>query len=389
MDRIDSGATEDSAFDSVLNTPADEDVVPPFEKLGERLLNARNDFCEKTFTSISTLDLYDSKSCEAVSPLATIGHGDNQMELSSSTSSNPPALSTSPSAENGQDMLSAEFELPSFATPRIEPSNSAMSSSPELESQSFCRHQRASSLYTLPNEPICVSASTVSPSISSLLDTSSQDRLNSTFLNMPTLTLSQSQTESLQDSEEVAEILNQKTEDQPLLPAPSSEQVQSIKLQDTLLFMIKFLCFLPWCIAAGCALVVFPKHIEAVVFSPGFYRDSSEPPPKGIRRFAHLAEFTIPHVGIFISSLAFVAWWSTPVGLALAVLMFSQGIVAWQDFRKDESVPLGEDDRMSVYWILKEYVAGDGCFSEMCKTDEGFFVKGCNEVECNRAEEED
>ncbi|KAK7046122.1 hypothetical protein VNI00_007125 [Paramarasmius palmivorus] len=391
MDRIDSGATDDSAFDSVLNTPADEDVLPPFERIGERLLNdnekifsseakhlnatsKNSGFGEKTFSSISTLDL----NC-AISPRATVGHGDHECDVGMNMVPSSSEQSTCSSADEGPDMLSAELGLPSFATPRIEPSNSAISSSPELESESFCRHQRASSLYTLPNEPICVSQSTVSPSISSLelttpkLETDIKSS-KSVFLNVPALTLSHSQAESLQDKEEVAQTL---TETEPQTNAQSSnENAPGLNTQDIPTNLLKLAFFLPWCIAAGCTLLIFPKHIEFVVFAPGYYTTSSS--SRGIHRFAELAENTIPHVGIFLGLLALVVYWNFALGMALTALIVSQGVLAWQDFDSEgaKNVPLGEDDRVAVYWVLKSYVGGCGVLAGMCKTQEGAFVMG-------------
>lgn len=147
-----------------------------------------------------------------------------------------------------------------------------------------------------------------------------------------------------------------------------------------LLLPAQILCFVPWCIAVGCALVLFPKHLEQVIFTSGYYYSSSESSPRGIRRFAHLAEYALPHVGAFSAFLFVVTWYNMPLGLALSVLAIGQALLSWQDFEEDVNVPLGEDDRLSVYWVLKRYAIGESCFN-LREDKGGYFVTYGSDVD--------
>ncbi|KAF9260919.1 hypothetical protein L218DRAFT_556264 [Marasmius fiardii PR-910] len=212
--------------------------------------------------------------------------------------------------------------------------------------------------------------------------------------------------------------------DQGPEPKPESEQRQSFISSSsdtrnvdtpqrtidisTLVLPAQVLCFLPWCIAVGCALLVFPKHLEQLVFSSGYYfpssatifsslgsnqasapsrtgtptRTSGSLSPKGIHRFAHLAEYTLPHISIFFGFLFMLLYVNPPLGLGVCAVLVGQGVIAWKDFREEDvvDVALGDDDRSSVYWILKRYVVGDSCWE--------FSVEDCGRICMVRGGEE-
>ncbi|KAL0575724.1 hypothetical protein V5O48_006237 [Marasmius crinis-equi] len=351
--RNDSNGTDDSPFGSPLNTPADEDAVITFDKLGERLMNE----CGDTFvdrekqpfvsdTSISTMISKPS--------IATIQHADS-VTSPEEVPSLPDSTSSPLAIEHPVDL-----KQPSSATPAIEPSNSVASSSPEID---FNSHQRASSLYSLPNVPICISpAISQNNQLSRSMSTLSSTSLDGLMIKLKTPEKAEGNTEH-----ELSEV---SSEDKS--PGKSSMDSGSLIDPTTLLMPAQILCFLPWSIAVGCALILFPKHLEHVVFSSGYYY-ANAPSPRGIHRFAHLAEYAIPHMTIFLAFLVLSTWFNMPLGLGLVTLTFSQGIMSWQDFQEDLSIPLGEDDRMSVYWVLKRYAVGEGCWG-LRKADDGYFI---------------
>ncbi|KAK1229317.1 hypothetical protein PQX77_007635 [Marasmius sp. AFHP31] len=372
--RNDSGSTDDSPFGSPLNTPADENAVMLFDKLGEHFMDEyRGELVQPkkqsliSDSSISTIHLADISK----GSIRTEGH---QHEVYSQNEEQPTVLDDANELSPSIGCLSVDYDPPSLATPTIESSNSTMTSSPDID---FSSHQRASSLYSLPNDPI-----SISPAIS-------QAQLSLPSIASHSLGGSMVELKSLEKDQVDPQV---PTEDSS--QAVSSRKASSnLKNSDNaieltaLLIPAQVLCFLPWCIAVGCALLLFPKHLEHVVFTSGYYYPNA-PSPSGIHRFAHLSEYAIPHVMTFLAFLVLSVWFNMPLGLGLATLAFSQGMLSWQDFREDLSIPLGEDDRMAVYWILKRYAFGEGCWG-LRKADDGYFITTGGGTEGDEVEEDD
>ena len=139
-----------------------------------------------------------------------------------------------------------------------------------------------------------------------------------------------------------------------------------VKLLLPLLFRILF--FLPWCVAVGGTIVMFPQHLEFITFGPGYLKS-----PKGIHRFAHWADMGMQHVWIFLGFLASV-WWIYPmVGWMFIGGVVAQTANAWQDFEVDRNVPLGEDDRQTMYLVATQYGMPDELM-EIRKMEGGYVV---------------
>jgi hypothetical protein len=121
---------------------------------------------------------------------------------------------------------------------------------------------------------------------------------------------------------------------------------KSSNITSMLILAAKVTFFLPWCIAVGATLSLAPQYSELVAFQTGYVASL-----QGIRRFAYLAECGFQQVAIFFASIIIVGYCQMAVGVTLAVLVLSRFIYVWQDFKFDQSIPLGEDDRQSLYRI--------------------------------------
>lgn len=128
-------------------------------------------------------------------------------------------------------------------------------------------------------------------------------------------------------------------------PAPLAPHGHS-RVKFTMVMAAKVTFFLPWCIAVGATLSLAPQYCELVAFQTGYVASL-----QGIRRFAHWAECGIQQVSIFFASILLVSYFQMAVGITVAALVLSRFICVWQDFKFDQSIPLGEDDRQSLYRI--------------------------------------
>jgi hypothetical protein len=126
----------------------------------------------------------------------------------------------------------------------------------------------------------------------------------------------------------------------PLVPHGDS------RIRSTMVMAAKVAFFLPWCIAVGATLSLAPQYCELVTFQTGYVASL-----QGIRRFAHWAECGIQQVSIFFASILVVGYFQMAIGVTVAALVLSRFICVWQDFEFDQSIPLGEDDRQSLYRI--------------------------------------
>lgn len=154
------------------------------------------------------------------------------------------------------------------------------------------------------------------------------------------------------------------------------------------------ICFIPWCALVGGTILLFPSYIEKITFGLGGAGDSRlrlnyvTSPPKGIQRFAHWAECAIAHIMIFLAAFGSGMWFlacgagnknegegmglglGLPTALAAATALIAQTFIAWHDFdfslggsttgwsSPEGRRPLGEDDRDSIWIVVRMYVLG-------------------------------
>ena len=113
--------------------------------------------------------------------------------------------------------------------------------------------------------------------------------------------------------------------------------------------------FLPWCVAIGGAILLSPYHLEHVAFKTGYVSHE-----RGPHRFGYWAQCAHQHVVIFLAFLAACLWWNLRYGTWAIAAVLAGTAYAWHDFRVDLAIPLGEDERQSLYLALtKVYLQDD------------------------------
>jgi len=138
-------------------------------------------------------------------------------------------------------------------------------------------------------------------------------------------------------------------------PKPFSINAEPWTPRRVLSVIIKIIFFLPWCVAVGGAILLSPQHLEVVAFRTGYVSHG-----RGPHRFGHWAECAHQHIVIFLAFVAVGAWWNIQYGTWAVAAMLARGVYVWHDFRVDFTVPLGEDDRQSLYLALtKVYLQDD------------------------------
>ncbi|KAM6491111.1 hypothetical protein JOM56_013350, partial [Amanita muscaria] len=145
--------------------------------------------------------------------------------------------------------------------------------------------------------------------------------------------------------------------------------VQSPMVFATLFF--KVILFVPWCISVGGTVLLWPDQLELIAFQTGYVYSM-----RGIRRFAHWADVGVQLVMIFLAFVLCLLWFlPTPVGMLLVFALVVRSVLVWQGVQVDYSVPLGEDDKQSLYLlaILGERGLVEGA-QTVTKTEAGFFV---------------
>lgn len=134
-------------------------------------------------------------------------------------------------------------------------------------------------------------------------------------------------------------------EQAPLADSSHEERESS---QRILIIILRGVLFVPWCATVGGALLLFPQNLELVVFRPGYLESL-----QGIRRFAHWADCAFHHAMIFLALVVAFVWYEAAVGVPVACGLMSRFMYVWTGFQVDSNVPLGLDDRQSLYLLAK------------------------------------
>jgi hypothetical protein len=122
--------------------------------------------------------------------------------------------------------------------------------------------------------------------------------------------------------------------------------VNSLTCRALVFIAFRLICFLPWCIAVGGALILSPDHLEFIAFRTGYLEALS-----GIHRYSHFAEYGFHHVVTFLTFLGMVTWIAPSAGLLCIGGLMAQFCWAWHSFLVDRNIPLGQDDRQTVYLL--------------------------------------
>jgi hypothetical protein len=110
-------------------------------------------------------------------------------------------------------------------------------------------------------------------------------------------------------------------------------------------------------VLVGACILLAPCHIDIVAFGHGLYFAR---PPRGIARFSHWAYCAWPHIFTFLASVICLIRWKFYLGIAFAAFVVVGFIFSWSDFKVDKNIPLGADDRQSVFLAVTEGVVGNG-----------------------------
>ena len=134
--------------------------------------------------------------------------------------------------------------------------------------------------------------------------------------------------------------------------------------------VILIVCFLPWCIAVGGALVLFPDHLEYLAFQTGYVTL-----PAGIRRFSHWAEYGMQHIVIFSAFLGLFVFVFRTTGFLLIGGLLAQFCHVWNRFSLDRTVPLGTDDLQTIYLLATTHWL-NGTSLKIKKVDDHYYSLG-------------
>ncbi|KAK0488392.1 hypothetical protein EDD18DRAFT_1466316 [Armillaria luteobubalina] len=110
--------------------------------------------------------------------------------------------------------------------------------------------------------------------------------------------------------------------------------------------LLIILLFPPWYVLVVATILLSPQHLKYAVFFSVYIASS-----QGVRRFAHRAEVDFPHVMIFFAFIRCIGTEHLLLGITLGTLTIGQSIIAWHDFHYDSQIPVGDDDRQSLYLI--------------------------------------
>lgn len=110
---------------------------------------------------------------------------------------------------------------------------------------------------------------------------------------------------------------------------------------------IKIALFVPWCFAVGGAILLYPKYLDVITFKMGY-----KSPPELAARFAFWANEAWYFIVIFLGIVASIAWYNPARGITIFAMALVRCFCVWGNFEFDSSVPLGQDDRQSIYMGL-------------------------------------
>ncbi|KAG0701634.1 hypothetical protein DFH29DRAFT_548919 [Suillus ampliporus] len=147
------------------------------------------------------------------------------------------------------------------------------------------------------------------------------------------------------------------------VPLADSSPEEHESPQRIFINILRVVLFVPWCAAVGGALLLFPENLELVVFRTGYLES-----PQGVRRFAHWADCAFHHTMIFLALVVALMWYKVAVGVPMACGLVSRFMYVWSGFKLDSSVPLGLDDRQSLYLLVKG----------MAFADHTVLIQGCD-----------
>ncbi|KDR82526.1 hypothetical protein GALMADRAFT_151619 [Galerina marginata CBS 339.88] len=316
IDRIDSSETTESPFGSNLVTPTDKETYQT-GGIHERLDLAKT--ISGYFASRS--NSMESSHSSNENPLSDV----IKLKISSEAlidASKGPTRSVFEGKVDVETDVADITVIPSNAFDSMEGLPSPLSS---LSSSDSFRRVRAGSIYNLPNDHIVVDTPP-----KSLIDTGKIQP----------------------DEDDILESMKAKFV--PLLQKTDASSDSWIDLtaalsdsfRDVLVPGLRVLFFFPWCVAVGGALVAGPKHLDWLVFGTGYIEHLS-----GIRRYSHLAEYGFQHIVAFFAFVAAVLWQYPDVGCLATGAFLGHFFLAWHDFLLDHTIPLGNDDRHTVYLL--------------------------------------
>ena len=117
--------------------------------------------------------------------------------------------------------------------------------------------------------------------------------------------------------------------------------------------LARVLLFVPWCIAVGGTILLFPRQLDRVVFRTGYVA----PPAPGLRRLQFWLEMAPDYVKIFLFTLAGVWSLSVEWGAIVTALVAARFAYVWQRFEVQTCClqrRVGVDDMESLWLVVQD-----------------------------------
>ncbi|KAF9459384.1 hypothetical protein BDZ94DRAFT_1324806 [Collybia nuda] len=345
IERVDSGATNESPFGSNLTTPVDEEIQL-FQGIEQKL---------PVKPETNTFGTSESSIC--------VGE---QEFFAASAKLRPFSNAALESQEISEIILgdAALSDLGTFSSLPLVYIPSDGSTIADLLSEGG-NGSRSPSIYSLPNLPINVGGALDVPEDKSPSDATTQPLIGGDEQegNLSALPFADTDIASLNaDTPSLDDVCFTSPEIDSLYT-----QLPRITRENLIPNIMRVVIFLPWCVAVGGVILLCPKYLDLVAFGPGYVET-----PRGIRRLAYWADSGMQHVGIFLAFLATIAWLLPMFGIILASGMVAQFVYAWYDFVVDPNVPLGADDRQTMYIVATQFgLSGNTNFS---KKENNYFL---------------
>ncbi|KAG5350463.1 hypothetical protein C0989_010943 [Termitomyces sp. Mn162] len=377
MERVDSDRTDESPFGSTLTTPVDEDVIL-FHGIEKRLVgksHVSHDDCdmEEGYTMIQ------KGSVDGHALLKSVDQ-DRIISIEDTTIQN--TMTSLPTPE--QSFVGVETQLPSSDSitrrrsraqltdvsisplqdnlPSTTNENIVQEQESLGESGSTSEEQTPSGLEAIPEEPTLHGEKVYLPnSTSTDIDPLSQLTLEPNTDNGKP---QQDRTKTAKDLLDLLPFAHQS----PALDIARATDYPHLSPNSIFSLALRALIFLPWCVIAGTSILLFPQHLETIIFGPGFVAS-----PEGIHRFAFWTEVSKELVTAFFAALIILWCWCPTIGLFAMGGTVARFLYTWKGFRLDRKISLGEDDMQSFYYVFKQYVSGNALVS-MREEDDGFYL---------------